>query len=141
MQILNLKATVSRLNPPLHSLSSKLLIENTQRLVAEERRITLQLISHLEEIQRRRLYSELGYTSLWDFTTRCLGLSEGAAQRRIQAMRLAREVPEAKTVLEEGSLSLSNAAKLQSFNQAEKKQGRRPDLKLLVQEVSNLRSS
>jgi hypothetical protein len=40
-------------------------------------------------------------------------------------MRLARDVPEAKVALESGRLSLSNAAKVQSFRQAERKQGRR----------------
>jgi hypothetical protein len=79
----------------ISTLNSKDLLSKTRSLVAEERRATLALIQHLEEISRRKLYAELGYASLWEFTTRELGLSEGAAQRRIQAMRLLRDVPEA----------------------------------------------
>jgi hypothetical protein len=116
-------------------LTSEELLSRTKTLVAEERRATLALIEHLQEIEARRLYAELGYASLWEFSTRYLGLSEGAAQRRIQAMRLGRDVPEAKAALESGRLSLSNAARVQSFRQAERKQGRKPDAARLVLEL------
>jgi 5-methylcytosine-specific restriction endonuclease McrA len=119
-------------------LSSVELLARTKSLVAEERRATVALIEHLEEISRRMLYAEMGYASLWEFATIELGLSEGAAQRRIQAMRLVRDVPSAKALLETGKLSLSNAAKVQSFRQAEKKQGRTRDAQLLVAQVETL---
>jgi hypothetical protein len=122
----------------MKNLTSEALLSRTRSLVAEERRTTLSLIEHLEEINRRMLYAELGYGSLWDFATRELGLSEGAAQRRIQAMRLVRDVPEAKTALESGKLSLSNAAKVQSFRQAEKKLGRKLEPSLLIAQVAGL---
>ena len=47
-------------------------------------------------------------------------------------------MPEARASLEDGRLSLSNAAKVQSFRQAEKKLGRKPDARLLVAEVESL---
>jgi hypothetical protein len=119
-------------------LTAEELVARTKSLVAEERRATLSLIEHLEEISRRMLYAELGYASLWEFAMRELGLSEGAAQRRIQAMRLARDVPEAKVALANGKLSLSNAAKVQSFRQAEKKRGRKPDASGLVSRMEGL---
>jgi hypothetical protein len=122
----------------MNELNSEQLILRTKCLVTEERLATLSLIEHLEEISRRMLYAKLGYSSLWDFFTRELGLSEGAAQRRIQAMRLLRDVPEAKASLESGKLSPSNAAKVQSFRQAEKKMGRQPDAKQLVVQVESL---
>jgi hypothetical protein len=99
----------------------------------------LALIEHLEEIQSRRLHAELGYESLWAFCTQYLGLSEGAAQRRISAMRLTRDVPEAKAALQSGKLSLSNAAQVQNFRQAQKKQGLAPsDPRELIQKVEHL---
>jgi hypothetical protein len=122
----------------LSTLNSQALLASTRSLVAEERRATLALIEHLEEISRRKLYAELGYASLWEFATLELGLSEGAAQRRIQTMRLARDVPEAKASLESGKLSLSNAAKVQSFRQAEKKMGRASDPAQLIAKVEML---
>ncbi|MBC7692479.1 MAG: HNH endonuclease [Methylotenera sp.] len=122
----------------MKQLNSDELLFRTRSLVAEERRITLALIEHLEEISRRMLYAELGYSSLWDFVTGYLGLSEGAAQRRIQAVRLVRDVPEAKAALESGKLSLSNAAKVQSFRQAERKLGRKSDGSELVARMAGL---
>jgi hypothetical protein len=122
----------------LSILTSHVLLAKTRTLVADEWRATLELIEHLEEISRRKLYAEMGYASLWEFATRELGLSEGAAQRRIQAMRLVRDVPEAKGSLENGKLSLSNAAKVQSFRQTEKKMGRVSDAAQLVAKVELL---
>ena len=119
-------------------LTSSGLLARLKTLVADERRATLALIECLEEAQERRLYAELGYGSLWEFATIELGLSEGAAQRRIQAMRLTRDVPESKAALVTGTLSLSNAAKVQSFRQAEKKLGRTPDASALVAQVQGL---
>jgi hypothetical protein len=105
----------------LTNLPNKTLLEKTDFLAREERRITVELIEHLREIERRMLYAELGYGSLHDFCVKRLGLSEGSAQRRIQAMRLARELPEVKTAILDGSISLTNAAKLQTAFQAQKK--------------------
>src|ERR1041385_6447405 len=65
-------------------LSPEELLARTKNLVPEERKATVALIEHLAEINRRMLYTDLGYASLWEFATRELGLSEGAAQRRIQ---------------------------------------------------------
>jgi hypothetical protein len=78
----------------LKSLSNEVLLQNTQALVAEERKLTTQVLWHLNEIQRRRLYAEHGYGSLFEYTVQCLGYSEAAAGRRIAAMRLLVEVPE-----------------------------------------------
>ena len=122
----------------MKDISSPELLTRTKTLVAEERRITLALIMHLQEIERRMLYAEMNYSSMWDFATGELGLSEGAAQRRLHAMRLVRDVPEAKVALASGALSLSNAAKVQSFRKAEKKLGRKPDPRMLVEQVISL---
>lgn len=123
----------------IKKLSSEELLSRTRGLVTEERRVTVALISHLEEIQTRKLYAEKGFSSMWDFCTRHLGMSEGGAQRRISAMRLAHDAPEAKAALESGHLSLGNAAKLHSFRQAQKKNGITPtDPGELIKQVESL---
>ena len=88
-------------------------VTKAQKLVAEERKITLALIECLEVISTQLIYAELGYGSLFEFCTRHLGLSEGSAHRRISAMRLSRDVPTVKSKLASGELSLSNAAKIE----------------------------
>jgi hypothetical protein len=125
----------------MNHLSSKELLARLKSFVAEERKITMLLIEHLREVERRLLFSELGYGSLFEFCIKELGLSEGSAQRRIQAMRLVKAVPEAKSALESGRLSLSNAARVQSFFQMEKKQGRStemPEKLAVIREVETL---
>ena len=107
----------------LKALTSDQLLSETKIIVSEERRITAKLIDHLTEINQRLLFLKLGYSSLFEFVTKELGLSEGAAQRRIQCMRLMQDLPETRQAYERGSLSLSNAAKLQSHFQAIKKSG------------------
>ncbi len=108
----------------LKALTSDRLLSETKIIVSEERRITAKLIEHLAEINQRLLFLKLGYSSLFEFVTKELGLSEGAAQRRIQTMRLVTDLPETRQAFENGSLSLSNAAKLQSYFHATKKAGK-----------------
>jgi 5-methylcytosine-specific restriction endonuclease McrA len=108
----------------LKILSADQHLIETKNTVSEERQITAKLIDYLSEINRRLLFLKLGYSSLFEFVTKELGLSEGAAQRRIQAMRLMHDVPETRKSYETGALSLSNAAKLQSYFQANKKSGK-----------------
>ena len=106
----------------LNQINKSELLQATKNLVTVERKITLALIDHLREIERRFLFLEMGFGSLFEFCIKYLGLSEGSAHRRISAMRLSRDIPGVKEQLIAGSLSLSNAAKIQvAFNQNKKK--------------------
>ncbi len=112
----------------LQVLTSSELLSRTKSLAAEERRVTVLLITHLEEVQSRRLYAEIGFSSMWEFCTKYLHLSEGSAQRRISAMRFVQRLPiekkkGAKEAIASGDLSLTNAAALQSFILSQKKMG------------------
>jgi len=53
--------------------------------------------------------------------TEYLGYSEGAAQRRIQAMRLIKHLPEVEKKIETGEISLTVASQVQGFFQREDK--------------------
>ncbi len=99
----------------IQKLSDDKLLHGTQSLVQEERRVTLLVLRHLREIERRRLFADRGYGSLFDYCTRELKYSEAAAQRRIASMRLLRELPEIETRIEEGRLSLSVVSRAQTF--------------------------
>ena len=97
------------------------LITITKTLVAEERMKTVQVIEHLQVIYDRRLHLKRGYQSLHEFLVKELGYSDGAAHRRISAMRLVSDVPEVKQSIAEGKLSLTTASQVQNFFQTEKK--------------------
>ena len=89
----------------IKTLSNEALLEETKSLAEQERMTTLALIECLAEVEYRKLYFELGYSSLWQFSTLYLKLSEGAAQRRINAARLSKVIPETKDAIADGSLS------------------------------------
>lgn len=104
-------------------LSQQELLDKTLRLVQEERRITSALLRSLREIDRRRLHLEMGFGSLFEMLVKHYGYSEGAASRRISAMRLSKEAPEIQSSIEAGKLTLSTASQVQHFLQNEKKRG------------------
>ncbi len=97
-------------NIPAHeirSLTNQELVHKIGELTKEERRITIEVLRLLREIERRQAFAELGYPSLFAYCTKALRYSEAAACRRIEAMRAMRETPEIETKLETGELSLS----------------------------------
>src|ERR1700742_4349242 len=77
----------------LKSLSNTALIEGLKSRVSEERRIGIEILHFLSAVESRRLYAELGYSSLWEFCVKECAYSEGSAQRRISAMRAMVQVP------------------------------------------------
>ena len=83
-------------------------------LARHEQALQLSVLDHLREIEARRLYLRLGYSSLFDYTVRELHYTEASAWRRIKAMRLCRETSGVRAWLQDGSLNLSNAALLQN---------------------------
>ena len=96
-----------------HHLSHNDLIANFSDLVQKERQITAQVLACIAEIDRRKLYLEKGYSSLFDFLVRDYGYSPGAAMRRVDGARLLRELPDVKDKIERGSLTLSQANQIQ----------------------------
>ncbi len=100
-------------------LIDSVLLADTKRLVSLERKTTAEILSHLEEIDRRRLYADFGHASMVQFCVKELGYSESAAYRRVQSARVLREVPETLPLLVSGALTLTNAAQAKQFFKAE----------------------
>jgi hypothetical protein len=96
-------------------LTDKTLLLEIKNLASNERSHTLQLLHHLKEIDSRKLYSDLKYSSLFDYCTRELGYSEGSAQRRIVACRMLRNLPELGPKIESGKLTLTNISQVKHF--------------------------
>ena len=95
------------------ALSDRELLHLTSTLVRHERHLQGAVIDHLAEIEARRLYLRRGCSSLFDYAVRELGYSDAAAGRRIGAVRLCADQPDARERLRDGSLTLSAAAELQ----------------------------
>ena len=95
------------------ALSDHELLRQTSTLVRHERHLQGAVIDHLSEIEARRLFLQRGCSSLFDYAVRELGYSDAAAGRRIGAVRLCADQPDARERLRDGSLTLSAAAELQ----------------------------
>lgn len=94
----------------LKHLTDKALLADTKRLAAREREVTLEILHHLKEIERRKLFSELKYSSLFEYAVKELGYSEASAARRIQSARMIKEIPSLEKKIKDGDLTLSNLA-------------------------------
>jgi hypothetical protein len=86
-----------------------------------EKTMTLEIVSLTREVDSRKIYQELGYSSMFQFSIEELGLEESEAVRRIAAARLLNEIPEAEIKLFNGSLCLTNICHAQTFFNKEKK--------------------
>ncbi len=94
------------------SLDSTALSRRLGELAGHEREVQVEFLLHLEEFDRRRAWAEAGYPSLWEWCLRVLHLREGAAGRRIAAMRVLRRLPRLAEALRDGRLSLSTVTLL-----------------------------
>jgi hypothetical protein len=99
----------------LKHLTDKSLHSDTIKLVTREREVTSQILHHLKENDRRKLYSDHHCPSLFAYCVNILGYSESSAQRRIVAARLLSDLPEIESKLEEGTLSLTNISQANQF--------------------------
>ena len=92
--------------PSLSGLSDRDLLCRVKALVQKERATTLEILVHLNEVERRKLHLSLGYPSLFEYCTRHLGYSSSAAGRRIHAARCVRDFPEVYGLLEKNDVTL-----------------------------------
>jgi hypothetical protein len=54
----------------LATYTDDLLLKKVKALVKEEREITLEVLHHLREVERRRLYAKIGYPNLFTYCLR-----------------------------------------------------------------------
>src|SRR5436190_23256062 len=125
-----------------NGLTNQQFCDNFKTIVGEERRITTEVLHYFREAERRMLYAEAGYSSLHEFAVKELKYSGSAADRRIKAMRMIREIPEVEGKIQSGNLSLTTVLQAQIFFQQKakldkKKTSREEKLKTLS-ELENL---
>ncbi len=96
-------------------LSNNELVLEAEKEIKRERESTLKIIKLFQEISARKIYLERGYPSFYEMVTQHFGYCAGSAMRRINAMKLVKEMPQFEEKIESGELSLSVAADVQSF--------------------------
>ena len=99
----------------LDRLSDTELLERTSGLVLVEHGAVADVVEHLVEIDRRRLYLGHAYPSLYAFCVEHLGYTEDAALKRIRVARLALEFPRALDELRSGAIQLTGLLMLTPY--------------------------
>ncbi|MFZ5892580.1 MAG: HNH endonuclease [Myxococcota bacterium] len=89
------------------SLSNAELLARMPVLVLCERSATAEVVEHLMEIDRRKLYLSEACSSLSAYCRERLGYSEDAAGKRVRVARLALEVPQVLDELRSGRIHAS----------------------------------
>ena len=107
----------------LSQMPDEVLLNSTKKLARDEREVLGQILHHIREIERRRLYCTLSCGSLFQYATKILGYSEDQAYRRIQAMKLLKEIPEIEEKIQNGVLNLTHIGTAQSLFIREEKSG------------------
>src|SRR5687767_766018 len=90
-------------------LSDAQLVAEVKRLVDCERDTVAQLIVHLAEMDGRDIHLAAGYPSLYTYCLGELQLSGYEAYNRIEVARAGRAFPRIFSLMEDGSLTLTNA--------------------------------
>jgi hypothetical protein len=96
----------------LESLPDEELLRRLADLLGRSRRVEADLVAHIGEVDRRRLFSREACPSMFTYCTEVLHLSEHEAYLRIAVARAAREHPMLLVLLAEGRLHLAGIAKL-----------------------------
>ena len=99
----------------MRHLNDQDLLVAMEHLVQQERELLTAVLFHLQEIQRRRLFCDLGFPSLFAYAVGKLGYSHDQAYRRINVSRLLKQFPELEAKLESGAITLTNASLAASF--------------------------
>lgn len=121
----------------LKYLTDTELLKELEKCVQQERQFSIRVLHHLKEVDRRRLYSDQGCKSLFDYVTSKLGYSAGAAYRRVQAARMLAEIPEIEAKIQGGLLNLTHITDAASFFR-ENKIHRREEKKEILTQVEGL---
>jgi hypothetical protein len=108
----------------LSKISNQEILFRLERLSRTERKITHLVLWHINEVELRKLYSELGYDSIYQYLTQHLGYAENAAYDRLQAARVLKNNPAIASKIENGSLKLSQLVKVEQSLKQKKKSGK-----------------
>lgn len=106
----------------ISKLKDKELLSKFELLVKQEKEATAFVVAHLAEIDKRKLFAEAGYSSLFNYITQKYHYSQSAAYRRIQAARLSLRFPKIIEYLKDGRLNLITISLIEPYLKEENKE-------------------
>ena len=107
----------------LRTLKNKELHERLKYFLDQENKLNQEILIHLIEVDRRKLFLQMAFPSLFEYLTIGIGFSAASAQRRIDAARLMRQIPELGGQIQSGSISLVQIGKIQAASRLLRKRG------------------
>lgn len=120
----------------LKNLNDQTLLNKTNHWIQEEKRVGAEVLKHLLEVHRRKLYCELGYPSLFKMLTQYYKLSEAQANVRVRAVDLMARNSQVEKKISEGKLGTTQAAIIsQGLNQLKQLGGELKNLNQLLDKV------
>ncbi|MFT4569698.1 MAG: hypothetical protein ACI8TX_001593 [Hyphomicrobiaceae bacterium] len=91
----------------LSQLCEQKLLDHFERVIAQGRRNTVQLLIAMNEIDARKLWAKHACSSMFTFCMERYHMSEGMTAKRLWAARIARRFPVVLGMLERGELHLT----------------------------------
>jgi len=91
----------------LKNISNQALLNQLKQLVEKEQSLTISILPHLVEIERRGLHMEKAYSTLTEYCIHELGYGESSASRRVRVARVIRDVPEVYDLLQKRRITFS----------------------------------
>lgn len=105
----------------LKKLNDEDLLKRTRTLAENDRKLTVEILWHLAEIENRKLHAERAYSSLYEYCIKELKFSSGTSARRIAAMRLLKRLPSLEHKILSGDMSLAKISLAALFFKEQKK--------------------
>lgn len=97
----------------LRKLKNSELHEKLSLLAQRERKLLREVLLHIIEVDRRKLFLEKAYPNMYEYLVQGIGYSAASAQRRIDAARIMAQVPELGIKIEQGAVNLSQLSQVQ----------------------------
>ena len=89
-------------------LADHVLLRTLADVVTKDRATTSEMLSLIAEVERRRLYAEAGFESMYAYCVRHLHMSEDVAYKRIRTARVSRRFPRILELIPDGRLNLTS---------------------------------
>ncbi len=90
-------------------------IQQFEMTASIEHGASIKMLHFINDLERRKTFLELGYSSVFDFCVRRIKYSSSQAGRRIQAARCCRRYPEAWTYLREREVCMMTLAMVEAI--------------------------
>jgi hypothetical protein len=122
----------ARIVPLARIMTDEALESRLKLLVANERKVTAEILGLIQLGETRKLHLRRSYSSSYEWLIKGFGYSHSSAYRRIQASRLSARITSCAAKIESGRLSLSVAAEIQNCVSKEERNTKKkiPDHKL-----------